>query len=98
MVEKTSVSQILEYYKGFYEGKNEYLFDDAKTITPEETIKRLSDLKIISGINSKDYQQLLESFKSLNADRNKIQHFAIKASPDGIIRSLANLILGCLMF
>ncbi|VGC79620.1 Uncharacterised protein [Klebsiella pneumoniae] len=94
LVEKTSVSQILEYYKGFYEGKNEYLFDDAKTITPEETIKRLSDLKIISGINSKDYQQLLESFKSLNADRNKIQHFAIKASPDGIIRSLANLIPG----
>lgn len=94
LVEKTSVSQILEYYKGFYAGRNEYLFDDAKTITPEETIKRLSDLKIITGVNSKDYQQILESFKALNADRNKIQHFAIKANPDGIIRTLANLIPG----
>ncbi|HBV3542503.1 TPA: hypothetical protein MEX11_002703 [Klebsiella pneumoniae] len=94
LVEKTTISQILEFYKGFYEGKNEYLFDDAKTITPEETIKRMSDLKIISGINNKDYQQIIESFKSLNADRNKLQHFAIKANSDAIIRTLANLIPG----
>lgn len=92
LVEKTNVSQILEFYKGFYEGKNNYLFDDAKTITPEETISRIKDLKIISGINGKDYQQLAASFKTLNAVRNQLQHFAIKANPDEIVRVLGNLI------
>ncbi|HBR1696831.1 TPA: hypothetical protein L9M13_000017 [Klebsiella pneumoniae] len=90
--EKTTVSQILEYYKGFYEGKNDYLFDDAKTITPEETIRRINELKIASGISNKDYQQLTESFKSLNATRNKLQHFTVQANADEIIRVLANLI------
>tara|TARA_R110000823_G_scaffold46321_4_gene118744 strand:+ start:417 stop:1757 length:1341 start_codon:yes stop_codon:yes gene_type:complete len=92
LVEKTNVSQILEFYKGFYEGKNNYLFDDAKTITPEEAISRIKDLKIISGISNKDYQQLTASFKTLNAVRNQLQHFAIKANPDEIIRVLGNLI------
>lgn len=92
LVEKTSVSQILEFYKGFYEGKNNYLFDDAKTITPEETISRIKDLKIISGISGKDYQQLTASFKTLNAVRNQLQHFAVKANPDEIIRVLGNLV------
>ncbi|HHC3062690.1 TPA: hypothetical protein ACU6UT_003972 [Klebsiella pneumoniae] len=90
--EKTTVSQIIEYYKGFYEGKNDYLFDDAKTITPEETIRRIDELKIVSGISRKDYQQLTESFKSLNATRNKLQHFTVKANADEIIKVLANLI------
>src|SRR5690606_21114611 len=92
LVDKTTVSQILEFYKGFYEGKNSYLFDDAKTITPEETTSRIKDLKIISGISGKDYQQLAASFKTLNAVRNQLQHFAIRANPDEIIRVLGNLV------
>lgn len=92
LVDKTTVSQILEFYKGFYEGKNSYLFDDAKTITPEETISRIKDLKIISGISGKDYHQLAASFKTLNAVRNQLQHFAIRANPDEIIRVLGNLV------
>ncbi|EPM0863694.1 hypothetical protein I5772_13585 [Klebsiella pneumoniae] len=90
--EKTTVSQIIEYYKDYYEGKNDYLFDDAKTITLEETIIRISELKIASGIGRKDYQQLTKSFKSLNATRNKLQHFTMKANADEIIRVLANII------
>ena len=90
--EKTNISQILEYYKGFYEGKNNYLFDDAKTITPEETLNRIKVLKIVSGVSNKDFVQLSNSFKTLNAVRNQLQHFAIKANPEEIIRVLGNLI------
>ncbi|HBT0541390.1 TPA: hypothetical protein MA071_000573 [Klebsiella pneumoniae] len=94
LVDKTTISQILDYYKGFYEGRNNYLFDDAKTITPEETISRIKELKIASGISSKDYQQITESFKTLNAIRNQLQHFTIEADSDRIIKVLANLIPG----
>lgn len=92
LVDKTNVGQILDFYKGFHEGKNDYLFDEAKTITPEETIIRIKELKIIEGVSSKDYRQLSISFKTLNAVRNQLQHFAIKAKPDSIIRVLGNLI------
>lgn len=92
LVDRTTVSQILDFYKGFFDGKNSYLFDEAKTITPEETINRIKDLKIISGISNKDFQQLANSFKTLNAVRNQLQHFAIKANPEEIIRVLGNLV------
>nr|WP_321460139.1 hypothetical protein [uncultured Vibrio sp.] len=92
LVDKTTVTQIIDFYKGYYDGKNSYLFDDAKTITPEETINRIRDLKIIFGISNKDFQQLANSFKTLNAVRNQLQHFAIKANPDEIIRVLGNLV------
>ena len=90
--EKTNISQILEYYKGFYEGKNNYLFDDAKTITPEDELNRIKDLKIVTGVSNKDFLQLSNSFKTLNAVRNQLQHFAINANPEEIIRVLGNLI------
>lgn len=90
--EKTSVKSILEFYKGFFEEKNNYLFDDAKTITPIEAIKRLTSLRIITGISKKDYHQLLTSFETLNNIRNQLQHFAIKADPDNLIKVLGNLI------
>jgi hypothetical protein len=92
LVDKTSVGQILEFYKGFYDGKNDYLFDEAKTITPDEAIKRIKSLKIIDGVSDKDYNQLSTAFKTLNAVRNQLQHFAIKANPDSIVRVLGNLI------
>lgn len=92
LVDKTTVGQILEFYKGFYDGKNDYLFDDAKTITPDEAINRIKSLNIINGISDKDYNQLSNAFKTLNAIRNQLQHFAIKANPDSIIRVLGNLI------
>lgn len=90
--DSTSVKDIIGYYKGFYEKKNSFLFDEAKTITPSETIQRLKDLKIISGIAKKDYLQLVSSFEQLNSFRNQMQHFAIKANPESIIRLLGNLI------
>jgi hypothetical protein len=92
LVDKTKVSEVIEFYKGFYNGQNSYLFDEAKTITPDETINRIKDLKIISGISNKDFQQLASSFKTLNSLRNQLQHFAIKANPDAIIRVLGNLV------
>ncbi|MFL9691779.1 hypothetical protein [Aeromonas veronii] len=92
LVDKTTVGQILEFYKGFYDSKNDFIFDDAKTITPDEAIKRIKSLNIINDINDKDYNQLSTAFQKLNAVRNQLQHFAIKANPDSIIRVLGNLI------
>lgn len=89
---KTSVKDIVSFYKGFYENKNDYLFDDARTITPSETLQRLRDLRIIEGTSIKDYEQLISSFEILNAFRNQLQHFAIKADTDKLIRLLGNLI------
>lgn len=90
--EKTSIKQVLECYQGFFEGKNNYLFDEAKTITPTEAVKRIKSLHLGDTIASKDFAHLTESFDRLNALRNQLQHFALKANPDEIVRILGNLV------
>jgi hypothetical protein len=90
--EKTTIKQVLECYQGFFEGKNSYLFDEAKTITPSDAIKRIKALRISSGMASKDFTHLTESFDTLNSLRNQLQHFALKANPDVIVRVLGNLV------
>lgn len=90
--EKTSVKQVLECYQGFFEGKNNYLFDEAKTITPTDAIKRIKALRVGGDISPKDFTYLTESFDTLNALRNQLQHFALKANPDVIVRVLGNLV------
>ncbi|WP_018014894.1 hypothetical protein [Teredinibacter turnerae] len=90
--EKTTMRDILSYYQGFFDGKNNYLFDEAKTISPTETIQRLVSLKIIDGLKKKDLSQLISSFDVLNSVRNQLQHFAIKADPDSLVRVMGNLI------
>ena len=90
--EKTTLKEVLSYYQGFFEGTNNYLFDEAKTISPTETIKRLISLKIIDGLKKKDLSQLISSFDVLNSVRNQLQHFAIKANPDSLVRVMGNLI------
>ncbi|WP_372778518.1 hypothetical protein [Litorivivens sp.] len=90
--EKTTLKDILSYYQGFFEGKNNYLFDDAKTISPTETIQRLISLKVIDGIKKRELTQLISSFDVLNSVRNQLQHFAIKADPDSLVRVMGNLI------
>lgn len=90
--DKTTTKEILSYYQGFFDDKNSYLFDDAKTISPTETIQRLVSLKIINGLKKKDLNQLTSSFDVLNSVRNQLQHFAIKADPDSLVRVMGNLI------
>lgn len=90
--EKTTIKQVLECYQGFFEGKNNYLFDEAKTITPTDAIKRIKALRIGGDMTPKDFAHLTESFDTLNALRNQLQHFALKANPDVIVRVLGNLV------
>lgn len=90
--EKTTTKEIISYYQGFFDGKNNYLFDEAKTISPTETIQRLVSLKIIDGLGKKSLSQLISSFELLNNVRNQLQHFAIKANPDSLVRVMGNLI------
>lgn len=89
--DKATVAQILTYYKNFYENKNDYLLDDAQTITPIEALQRIQSL-YFGDISEKEYAQLISAFKELNASRNLLQHFAIRLNPEVIIRTLGNLI------
>lgn len=90
--EKTTIKQVLDCYQGFFEGKNNYLFDEAKTITPTDAIKRIKSLHLGGAITPKDFSHLTESFDKLNSLRNQLQHFALKANPDVIVRILGNLV------
>jgi hypothetical protein len=90
--EKTTVAKIIKYYEDFNDSNNHYLLDNAHTITPEEAIKRIQKLKIAPTVNEQEFSQLVKSFKELNALRNQLQHFAIKANPDRIVRLLGNLV------
>jgi len=92
LTENTNVKSILGYYQGFVTGQNQYLLDDAKTITPVETLERLRALDYLHKINERDYQNVIASFAALHALRNRLQHFALKIYPDQIIRVLGNLV------
>lgn len=90
--QSTTIKQVLDCYQGFYEEKNNYLFDEARTITPTEAIKRIRNLHLGGGIAPKEFASIADSFEKLNGLRNQLQHFAIKANPEVIIRILGNLI------
>lgn len=90
--EKITIKHVIDYYQGFFDKKNNYLFDDAKTITPSDAIKRIRDLRVSGEIPPKDFANLTEYFDKLHALRNQLQHFAIKANPEEIVRILGNLV------
>ena len=91
LIDKTTVPQIIEYYKGYYKGSNDYLLDDATTINPTEALKRIRTFNF-GDFTEKEYSQLSIAFESINAIRNKIQHFTVSIHSETIIKSLANLI------
>lgn len=90
--ENEQVKKVIDYYQEYFDGKNDFLFDDAQTITATEALKRIKSLRIYTGVNFKDFELLSDSFAKLNDVRNKLQHFALKANADEIVRVLANLL------
>lgn len=89
---------MLDCYQGFFEGKNYYLFDEAKTIIPTEAIRRIKALRISTGMAPKDFSHLTESFDTQNALSNQLQHFALKANSDAIVRVLGSLVPRAITF
>lgn len=89
---ETTIKKAIEYYQGYLNQKNHFIFEEAKTITPTEAASRLRELHICKSMSDQEFTQFTNSFKELNTLRNQIQHFAIKADSDTIIRILGNLI------
>lgn len=86
-----TVTKILSYYEDYYEEKNGYLLDNAKTIDPTEAIERIRKLHF-GNISPQEYAQIASAFKQLNTDRNLLQHFAAKLHPERVYKTLGNLI------
>lgn len=89
--EKATIKQAITRYKEFFEKKNDYIFDDEYTITPTEALSRTRTLQI-GVMKERDYQALAAAFERLNNLRNQLQHFALRADPQFIIKIFGDLI------
>lgn len=89
--EKTTIAQAIKRYKDFFENKNNYIFDDEFTINPTEALSRTKELRI-GEIKERDYQALKNSFERLNTLRNQLQHFALRADPQFVIKIFGDLV------
>lgn len=87
----TTIKKIVDYYKKFYKYENYYLFDDALTISSMEALTRVQELEL-GDISQREYKELQESYQKLNTLRNQIQHFAISADPQAVIRIMGELV------
>lgn len=89
--DKVTIGQTIGYYNDFYLGKNDYLLDDAQTITPLEALSRIEKLHF-GNMSQREHAQIAAAFKELNVVRNSLQHFTVLLRPDIIIKTLGNLI------
>lgn len=88
---KATINQAISRYKDFFENKNNYIFDDEFTITPIDALARTKELRI-GEIKERDYQALFNAFERLNTLRNQLQHFALRADPQFVIKIFGDLI------
>lgn len=88
---KTTVNQAISRYKDFLDAKNNYIFDDEFTITPIDALARTKELRV-GEIKERDYQALFGAFERLNILRNQLQHFALRADPQSVIKIFGDLV------
>jgi hypothetical protein len=89
---EVKIKDFVTEYQKWANGETATVVDELRTISLEETIKRLENLKIIHDVDPKDYALLLESTRKLTFYRNKLQHFSFSAEPDVIGRILGNIL------
>lgn len=89
---EVKIKDFVTEYQKWANGETATVVDELRTISLEETIKRLGNLRIIQDVDSKDHALLLESTRKLTFYRNKLQHFSFSAEPDVIGRILGNIL------
>mgnify|MGYP005666240695 FL=1 len=90
--EKIKVKEVIEGYNKWFRGEVATPLDVLWTITLEDAIKRLQELKLLKGLDESEREVFLKAIGELTQYRNSLQHLGLKTDPDRIGRILGVII------
>ncbi len=90
--EKIKVKEVVEGYNKWFRGEVATPLDELWTITLEDAIKRLQELKLLKELDESEREVFLKAIGELTQYRNSLQHLGLRTDPDRIGRILGVVI------